>query len=251
MQLPTQFQQEKLLYFNRGQEAISVYENAYYRWMNFSGILQSLMLKSRPWQLTLPHHSVLLLPLLFHRPSQIIELGLGGGNLLRFLKKTIPELRLTSIEYNQQVIDCFLRYFNPLYQTNTIIHADIHRWFDQTRTNADSWIIYDIYQPPKVPGNNGNTLIQLLAKTLTPKTCFSINLPEPSAPELTLLLEQLKAWLPSHRVYYFTVARYRNVVIQLLPALWDTKDPAFTTGSYVPPKLIPAWLKCWQAGKAL
>ncbi|WDE04715.1 hypothetical protein SG34_025875 [Thalassomonas viridans] len=251
MRLPTQFQQEKLLYFNQGQEAISVYENSYYRWLNFSGILQSLMLKSRPWQLTLPHHNTLLLPLLFYRPKQVIELGLGGGNLLRFLKKVMPAIDLISIEYQQSVIDCFQHYFNPEDRSSILIHADIRHWFHHHSPGGNNWIIYDIYQQQEVPDNNRNILLQLLAKTLTPDSCFSINLPEPSSPELALLLQELRVWLPSHRVYYFTVSRYRNIIIHLLPLACTPDKPAPLSTSYLPPKLIPPWLKCWQAGKVL
>ncbi|WP_281559384.1 hypothetical protein [Thalassomonas sp. RHCl1] len=249
MRLPTQFQQKKLLYFNQEREAISVYENAYYRWITCSRVLQSLMLKSRPWQLTLPHHNALLLPLLFFRPKQVIELGLGGGNLSRFLKKIAPAIDLLTIEYEQNVIDCFLRYFNPLSQENQIIHADINHWFKHHSSGKHSWIIYDIYQPPKVPNNPPDTLLQLLLKTLTPDSCFSINLPEPSTPELTLLLKQLSHRHTSHRLYYFTVARYRNVIIQLLPKSWQLNGTGYLAGGYLPPKLIPPWLKCWQAGQ--
>ncbi|WDD98416.1 hypothetical protein [Thalassomonas actiniarum] len=249
MRLPIQFQQKKLLYFNQEREVIAVYENAYYRWITCSRVLQSLMLKSRPWQLTLPHHNALLLPLLFFRPKQVIELGLGGGNLSRFMKKIALAIDWLTIEYEQNVIDCFRRYFNPLSQENQIIHADINHWFKHHNSGEHSWIIYDIYQPPKVSTNPPDTLLQLLLKTLTPDSCFSINLPEPSAPELTLLLKQLKRRQSSHRLYYFTVARYRNVIIQLLPKSWQLNGTGYLAESYLPPKLIPPWLKCWQAGQ--
>lgn len=249
MRLPTQFQQKKLLYFNQEREAICVYENTYYRWITCSRVLQSLMLKSRPWQLTLPHHNTLLLPLLFFRPSQVIELGLGGGNLSRFLKKIIPAVDLLTIEYEQNVIDCFLRYFNPLSQKNNIIHADINHWFKHHSPGEHSWIIYDIYQQPKVLNNPQDTLLQALIKTFPPNCCFSINLPEPSAPELSLLLKQLRCWQTSHRLYYFTVARYRNVIIQLLPKSWQVNKVKALTQGYLPPKLIPPWFKYWQAGE--
>ncbi|WDE11198.1 hypothetical protein [Thalassomonas haliotis] len=249
MRLPTQFRQKQLLYFHQQQEAISVYENAYYRWLTCSRVLQSLMLKSRPWQLTLPHHNTLLLPLLFFRPNRVIELGLGGGNLSRFLKKIAPAIDLVTIEYQQNVIDCFLKFFNPQSQENRIIHADINHWFGHHSPDGHNWIIYDIYQQPKVANRPPNTLLQLLVTTLTPDSCFSINLPEPSAPELTLLLKQLRCWKSSHRLYYFTVARYRNVIIQLLPKSWPINGAKAVSESYLPPKLIPPWLKCWQAGK--
>ena len=251
MHFLTPLQQEKLLYFSREQEAIAVYENNRYRWMSFSEVVQSMMLKSRPWKLTLPHHRVLLLPLLFCQPTQIIELGLGGGNLLRFLKKIVPDIPLLTVEYSQTVIDCFLLYFNPLPQDNIIIHDDVFHWFENNPPTAGQWYIYDIYQQQQVPEHNQQTLLQLLAQELPETTCFSINLPDVSSLELQLITTQLSANQPNHRLFYFTVPQYCNIVIHLLAKQWldEYSDPLNKNG--LPFTLIQHWLKDWQSGHEL
>ena len=102
MQLSKHIAQGKLLYLSQGEENLSVSENQYFRWLAFNNdkgeqVIQSVMHKRKPWQLTLPHQTALLLPLLFFKPQNVVELGLGGGNLDRFLAHTCNNISIKSI----------------------------------------------------------------------------------------------------------------------------------------------------------
>ena len=108
MQLLKHIAQGKLVYLSQGKEALSVSENEHYRWLAFhhnnnEPVIQSVMHKRKPWQLTLPHQTALLLPLLFFKPNNVVELGLGGGNLDRFLAHLSTNITIKSIEYSPKL----------------------------------------------------------------------------------------------------------------------------------------------------
>ena len=90
MKLVKHIQQGQLIYFTQNNDSISVSENQHYRWLTFDNVVQSMMLKRQPWQLTFPHQISLLSPLLFFKPQEVVEFGLGGGNLARFLLHYLP-----------------------------------------------------------------------------------------------------------------------------------------------------------------
>ena len=100
MKLVKHIQQGQLIYFTQNNDSISVSENQHYRWLAFDNVVQSMMLKRQPWQLTFPHQISLLSPLLFFQPQKVVEFGLGGGNLARFLLHYLPDLTLHTIEYS-------------------------------------------------------------------------------------------------------------------------------------------------------
>ena len=146
MQLAKHLAQGRLVYLSQQQDAITVSENDYYRWMVFSEVVQSVMHKRKPWQLTLPHQIALLLPLLIFRPTRIIELGLGGGNLTRFLQHLSADIMLTTIDHSQEVIDSFSQYFNPEKVDMDITCADGMTWLAQQDASDIDWIICDVVE---------------------------------------------------------------------------------------------------------
>ena len=114
--------QGKLLYVSKLEDAISVSENEHFRWMAFNDVVQSIMHKRKSYLLTLPHQIALMLPLLLFRPKNIIELGLGGGNLTRYLTHLSPEIKVISIEYNLAFVNgghCCRTIFLPVSALNS------------------------------------------------------------------------------------------------------------------------------------
>ena len=67
--------------------------------------LQSRMRCEQPAQLDLDYTRTMMGFLLFHqRPAHIAIIGLGGGSLLKFCYRHLPETRFTVIEINPHVI---------------------------------------------------------------------------------------------------------------------------------------------------
>ena len=248
MKLSTQTQQGQLLYFNPSSESLLVSENAYFRWLNFADVTQSIMHKRCPWQLTLPHQTALLLPLLHFQLRSVTELGLGGGNLARFILNLKPDTDFTSIEYNQAIIECFRQYFNPDNIDLKLVNVSAEDWLS-TDKNPIPWLIYDIYQgvdPDKV-----STLIKVLKMSngIAENLCISINVPQSTRCELELLFKNLSIFSPHYQMVYFNVPRYQNIIIHLISADIDIHDPKLTNINNLPEHLFRRWCRYWLLAK--
>ena len=256
MQLAKHITQGQLTYLSQGKNALSVSENEHYRWLAFASeqgeqVIQSVMLKRKPWKLTLPHQTALMLPLLFFKPNSMAELGLGGGNIQRFITKLCPQTTLYSIEHNQLVIDCFNQYFNPSNNTAQTIYGDSQQWLQQNNSHHD-WFICDIYQQDIKSYANTINQLKHISEHIKADTCLSINVPDASDREVNLLLTIVQQLSPHHDITYFHIPNYLNIVIHLVPKQWQIyKRLKRNNHSYLPAILFSRWATFWQHGKKL
>ena len=256
MQLAKHVAQGKLTYLNQDKEAISVSENEHYRWLAFAcnkdeQVIQSVMLKRKPWKLTLPHQTALMLPLLFFKPKNVVELGLGGGNIQRFLSNISTEITLNSIEHNSVVIDCFNRYFNPQNNQVHVIYSDSKQWLQDNNVDYD-WYICDVYQQEIQSYNNTVNQLEHITAKIKSNTCLSINLPDATDIEVNLLLSILNQISADHEITYFHIPNYLNIVIHLIPKQWQTyKRIKRNKHSYLPQNTFSRWKRFWQHGKKI
>jgi len=243
MKLAAHLQQSTLLYLKNGNENLSVTENEHYRWLLFDDVIQSIMLKRMPNRLTLPHQHFLALPLLFISPTNIIELGLGGGNLIRFLQEKLPQACIESVEYNQQVIECFEEYFNPQSIPHKIINSSFEFWLTKQKKISADWLLYDIYQT----GVEADVFLKQITKVMkkmSKTTWLSINLPDLDEHQLNVALLHLSSIKKNRVMRYFHVPRYKNIVIHLSPEQIGLE----TDNSILPHYLISRWSTLWMHG---
>ena len=253
MKLAKHLPQGRLVYLSQQEDAITVSENDHYRWMAFSQVVQSVMHKRKPWQLTLPHQIALLLPLLFFKPTRIIELGLGGGNLTRFLQHLSPDVMLTTIEHSQQVIESFSKQFNPEEIEFDIVCCDGMTWLSQqSEMSTFDWIICDVYQSEEFGFNVIVKQLEVLTSELDPSACLSINLPDISDSDINLCLTILQQLLPNHHITYFAIPNYLNIVIHLTPSHWQLhRLIQRNKKSYLSNVTLKRWRKFWPHGLQL
>ncbi len=252
MQLAKHLAQGRLVYLSQQQDAITVSENNSYRWMAFSDVVQSVMNSRKPWQLTLPHQIALLLPLLFFKPVRIIELGLGGGNLTRFLQHLSPEIMLTTVEHSQEVINSFTQYFNPEQAELDIVCADGMTWLAQQNASNIDWIICDVYQSQEFGFDCIINQLEVLTSKLDSHACLSINLPDISDSDINLCLTILQQLQPNHHITYFNIPNYLNIVIHLTPKHWQLhRLIKRNKQSYLTPITIQRWRRFWPHGLQL
>jgi spermidine synthase len=215
--------QYQLVYLSNDTSQISILENKDYRWLMFDDVIQSIMHLRQPNKLTLPHQYAALMPLLFFKPKQVIELGLGGGNISRFLSALDSDIEVISVELSSQVIRCFNDFFNPL-QHNIIIENESALTWLQNKEHSDSqpadWLICDVYQHHADSFQNRVRLLTALIDNLADDGCLTINLPDLDDHEINLCLTILKQLQSSHQIIYFHIPRYLNIVIHLLPNHW-------------------------------
>lgn len=262
MQLTKHIEKSQLLYLNqsygnKSSDAISISENDYYRWIAFDDVIQSVMHKRKPWKLTLPHQTAILLPLLFSKPENIIELGLGGGNIARYLAHLSSDISFTSVECNKTVIESFTKYFNPEEAKINIIHNRAEVWLSDKALSGQitediDWLICDVYQQQLTDFKETIKLLEVFMSSLTDGSCLSINLPDSSDQEVNLCLTILQQLQTHHRIVYFHVPNYLNIVIHVLPEHWPIDYPnKKNKRSYLPKRIYSRALQFWQHFKEI
>lgn len=123
----------------------TIEENAHYRWLTMDQTVQSVMQRAAPEVLTFPHQQPLKglieqLP----KKAKILELGLGGGSHLRYIKSVLPNSQIEIVENSRIIIDWFNDYFNPKQLAATLHHADANTFLASHNAQADL-LITDIY----------------------------------------------------------------------------------------------------------
>lgn len=97
------------------QGRVKVFENSLFRWLCFDDekIIQSCMLKDAPAKLNLPYQPFMMMwQLLFNQqPSTACLLGLGGGDMVRYLSNKFPLLKLQVVEHNSDIAKVASEYF--------------------------------------------------------------------------------------------------------------------------------------------
>ena len=246
MKLTKHVDQGHLVYLSNDADQISISENLHYRWLMFDDVIQSVMHLRQPEKLTLPHQYALLMPLLFFKAEKVVELGLGGGNISRFLSALDADIDVLSVELSSQVIHSFTRFFNPLQHNISIENKAALTWLQENEnSNGQSadWLICDVYQHHADSFQNRVKLLTALIDNLADDACLTINLPDLDDHEVNLCLTILKQLQNSHQIIYFHIPRYLNIVIHLLPHHWpiaNLKKRSKTT-------YLPLWqYRRWQ-----
>lgn len=89
-------------------------------------IVQSAMRLSAPDELLIPYTRALTGFLLFHpAPEHILMIGLGGGSVLKYCYRNLPETRITVLEIDADVIALREQFMIPADdQRLQVLHAD-------------------------------------------------------------------------------------------------------------------------------
>jgi Spermidine synthase len=74
--------------------------------------IQSAMRISRPWDLELAYTRAMMAFLLFRAgPEEVLMIGLGGGSLVKFIRKHRPQTCITAVEISPQVVSAARSHF--------------------------------------------------------------------------------------------------------------------------------------------
>ncbi|MDB5408966.1 MAG: hypothetical protein JWL84_3878 [Rhodospirillales bacterium] len=177
---------------------------------------QSAMSLMRPQRLVFPYEQAMALAVAVRpHPRTALQLGLGGGAMVRFLSAYYPECELTIVESDPTVIDLARRHFyidTPVEQTDAITFlAETEQRFDA--------IMVDIY------GGGGFNAPPLAfwdacAAALQPKGCIAINWAE-ARDKPVYELHAARAAARIGRTFFLAPDGFKDNVVQLCSA-----DPA-------------------------
>ncbi len=107
------------------------------------GMIQSEMLLSDPNRLTLAYTRAMMCFVLFQPvPRDMLIVGLGGGSLVKFCLQYLPDVRITVLEIDEQVIalrDAFS--IPPDSERLRVVHADASQYIATLAAKVDVLII--------------------------------------------------------------------------------------------------------------
>jgi spermidine synthase len=138
--------ESQLLYSGEiNNQTIEVRQWQEYRWLHIGDeSVQTLMTLNAIDQVVLPNIQALLSVLLFcPSAKQVLNLGLGGASLERYLDSRYPEIKIRSVESNEQVIGLTKDYFN-LPKSVDVIH-DSAEHFLSLHNDIYNIVLCDIF----------------------------------------------------------------------------------------------------------
>nr|WP_156369463.1 methyltransferase domain-containing protein [Duganella sp. Leaf126] len=106
-------------------------------------MVQSEMKLSHPDDLVLAYCRAMMCFTLFQpRPAHIVMVGLGGGSLVKFCYRYLPQARITVLEVRADVIALRRQFAIPPDDARlTIVHADAAAYLPRLRASADVLLV--------------------------------------------------------------------------------------------------------------
>jgi spermidine synthase len=111
-----------------------------------AGGSQSAMRCADPDELVVPYTREMMAFLLLRpNPRHVVVAGLGGGSLVKYCYRNLPETRITAVEINPWVISLRSEFQIPEDDERlTIVCADARHYFEKARVLADV-VMIDLY----------------------------------------------------------------------------------------------------------
>jgi len=215
MSLP-EFKDPVLLYEYQDDIAnISIFENKTYRWIQTgNGNIQSAMHKEQSWQPVLPYFPALLSALLFSAtPASCLVIGLGGGELIRYLNHHLPQTELAAMENNPIMVAIFNEYFSTQTIHFDLLNHDICNLTHYPSSKLHDIIFVDVF------GNNSlppcfyqQQLYDKLGQSLSDDGVLAINLVVRNDHEALELLKLIRAAF-QQKTLCLSVGQHMNLIV--------------------------------------
>ncbi|MBV1880970.1 MAG: hypothetical protein KUG82_05015 [Pseudomonadales bacterium] len=207
---------------------LEVREDAGLRWMHYNnGSVESVMSLEDPSNPILAYAQAMMSFLLFQQqPKNILNLGLGGGSVIRFCSQFLPQSNITTIEINPDVAEVCSQYFGTNTHSSNLIIDDGQRYLnnlargnsprDTINSNCKSQydtILVDLFQAEGMADCiNNNTFYDDCVQCLSPNGVMVLNLIVNDIDRMTDLLS--KVWKSfSGRVICFSLDNCSNIIV--------------------------------------
>lgn len=193
---------QHLVWFQAGPPRLELTEEGPFLCLYLDGIMQSKMNQLAPAATLSGHLEPILRSLQQLKPQSVLQLGLGGGDINRFITTVLPNTRLVTVELNQTVIDAYQRFFCLKGKEELI--ALPAQDFLQRNTEQWSFILWDIF--PLFDGWQ-----QAMENTLEQTGTILINLSQPE------YQQQLETLLTKRSYQCHPIAGYLNLLYEIQP----------------------------------
>lgn len=194
------------------EELLEVRQWQQYRWLHIGDkSVQALMKTDVIEQLVLPNIQALLAVLLFcPKPKHLLNLGLGGASLERYMDSYWPEVQITSVESNKKIIQLAKEYF--YLPKNVDVWHDFADNFMQKQTKCYDIILCDIF----IADNQANCLYEEnfyknISNNISKKGILAINTLPESEEDVVNVLLPIKNYF--NHLYLLEFPDYSNAII--------------------------------------
>ncbi len=196
----------------RGQQRLCVREGNGLRWFHFDRHdVQAVIDLQSPARLVLPYTNAMLAALLFQPgTTRLLNLGYGGGSFERFLATHQPQIQVSTVEVDSQVVELTQRFFQP--PPGHPVFLDCAERFLSRHQQRYDLIFCDMHQ------GNGHPDFMLqqgfladAARCLSPRGVFSLNLLPNDYNDLLHSIMALRAIFPW--IWLLDVPERRNMVM--------------------------------------
>jgi len=109
---------QQLVWFKSGPPRLELTEEGPFLCLYLDGIMQSKMNQLAPAATLSAHLEPVLYSLQRLKPDAVLQLGLGGGDINRFMTTVLPNTHLLTIELSHEVIDAYQRFFVSKVKSN-------------------------------------------------------------------------------------------------------------------------------------
>jgi spermidine synthase len=191
---------QQLVWFHSGPPRIEICEQGSFLCLYLDGILQSKMNQLAPAATLSGHLVPILCSLQQLKPESVLQLGLGGGDINRFITTTLPHTQLLTVEMNQAVIDAYQRFF--CLKGKEELLALPAQDFLQNNQQQFPFVLWDIY--PLFDGWQ-----QAMQKTLQQTGTILINLSQPE------YQQQLESLLTERSYQCHHIEGYLNLLYEI------------------------------------
>jgi spermidine synthase len=123
-----------------------------------------------PYRHVLEYTEMMILGMAYvDHPQTILMIGLGAGTVVSYLRKYYPDLRMTLVELDPDVVTCAQKFFRFQVDSGMRVATQDGRWYLMRDTTAYDLIFLDAYHGDYIPFHLlTKEFLQLVKQHLTP-----------------------------------------------------------------------------------
>lgn len=176
--------------------------------------IQSAMRVTRPWDLELAYTRAMMACLMFEpAPRDALMIGLGGGSLAKFIRRHLPQTRVTAVEIDARVIAAARSHFElpPDDETLSVVEDDGALYVRQHPGSADIILLDGFDAGNQVEALATETFYAACRRALRPGGVLVVNLWGQDASFREYFSRLLHAF--DGEVGWISVMRKTNVIV--------------------------------------
>ncbi len=188
--------------------------------------IQSAINLDHPERMPLPYMHAMMAALLFQPPpASCLLLGVGGGDLIRYLHHHLPNCNITAVEQDARMVQISHQYFLRPLADNIAIHVNDATEFIKKYQNANDWLLIDLYGNSLPPPLNTTTFYDNCHAALSNSGMLVMNLLTNNADEFKSIVWKIRRRF-KQQTLCLNIPQHGNIIILAFKQRPDTLEHA-------------------------